>query len=76
MNFVVLAFGILLIGTGFVTLIHKLHDRSMQESLLVLRSAHGDTGRAVARLVGLLVPIVSSIASGLAILAVAAALRH
>jgi hypothetical protein len=76
MNFVVLAFGILLIGTGVVTLIHKLHDRSMQESLLVLRSAHGDTGRAVAGLVGLLVPIVSSIASGLAILAVAAALRH
>ena len=48
MNFVVLTFGILLIGTGFVTLIHKLHDRSMQESLVVLRSAHGDTGRAVA----------------------------
>jgi hypothetical protein len=76
MNFVVLAFGILLIGTGFVSLIHKLHDRSMQESLLVLRNAHGDTGRAVAGFVGLLVPIVSSIASGLAILAVAAALRH
>jgi len=76
MNFVVLAFGILLIGTGIVTLIHKLHDRSMQESLLVLRNAHGDTGRAVAGFVGVLVPIVSSIASGLAILAVAAALRH
>jgi len=76
MNFVVLAVGILLIGTGFVTLIHKLHYRSVQESLLVLRNAHGDTGRAVAGFVGLLVPIVSSIASGLAILAVAAALRH
>jgi hypothetical protein len=75
MSFIVLAFGILLIGTGFVTLIHKLHDRSMQESLVVLRSAHGDTGRAVAGFVSLLVPIVSSIATGLAILAVAVALR-
>jgi hypothetical protein len=75
MDFVVLTFGILLIGTGFVTLIHKLHDRSMQESLLVLRNAHGDTARAVAAFVGLLVPIVSSIATGLAIVAVAAALR-
>lgn len=75
MNFVILTFGILLIGTGFVTLIHKLHDHSMQESLVVLRSAHGDTGRAVAGFVSLLVPIVSSIASGLAILGVAALLR-
>ena len=75
MELIVLTFGILLIGTGFVTLIHKLHDRSMQESLLVLRNAHGDTARAVAGFVGLLVPIVSSIATGVAILAVAAALR-
>ena len=75
MSFMVLAFGILLIGTGFVTLIHKLHDRSMQESLVVLRNAHGDTGRAVRGFVSLLVPIVSSIATGLAILAVAVALR-
>jgi hypothetical protein len=72
MSFIVLALGIFLIGTGFVTLIHKLHDRSMQESLVVLRSAHGDTGRAVAGFVSLLVPIVSSIATGLAMLAVAA----
>ena len=75
MDFVVLTFGILLIGTGFVTLIHKLHDRSMHESLAVVRNAHGDTARAVAGFVGLLVPIVSSIATGLAIVAVAAALR-
>lgn len=75
MNFVVVTFGILLIGTGFVTLIHKVHDRSMQESLLVLRNAHGDTGRAVAGFVSLLVPIVSSIATGIAILGVEA-LRH
>ena len=75
MDFVVLTFGILLIGTGFVTLIHRLHDRSMHESLAVVRNAHGDTARAVAGFVGLLVPIVSSIATGLAIVAVAAALR-
>jgi hypothetical protein len=75
MSFLVLAFGILLIGTGFVTLIHKLHDRSMQESLVVLQSAHGDTGRAVAGFVTLLAPIVSSIATGVAILAVAVMLR-
>ena len=75
MDLVVLTFGILLIGTGFVTLIHKLHDRSMHESLAVVRNAHGDTARAVAGFVGLLVPIVSSIATGLAIVAVAAALR-
>jgi hypothetical protein len=75
MSFMVLAFGILLIGTGFVTLIHKVHDRSMQESLVVLRNAHGDTGRALRGFVSLLVPIASSIATGLAILAFAA-LRH
>jgi hypothetical protein len=75
MSFIVLTFGILFIGTGFVTLIHKLHDRSMQESLVVLRNAHGDTGRAVAGFVSLLVPIVSSIATGVAILAVAVLLR-
>jgi len=75
MDLVVLTFGILLIGTGFVTLIHKLHDRSMHESLAVVRNAHGDTARAVVGFVGLLVPIVSSIATGLAIVAVAAALR-
>ena len=74
MSFIVLAFGILLIGTGFVTLIHKLHDRSMQESLLMLRTAHGDTGRAVGGFVSLLAPIVSSIATGL-ILAVAVLIR-
>ena len=75
MNVVTLALGILLIGTGFVTLIHKLHDRSMQESLVVLRSAHSDTGRAVAGFVSLLVPIVSEIATGVAILAIAVLLR-
>jgi len=75
MELIVLTFGILLIGTGFVTLIHKLHDRSMQESLLMLRTAHGDTGRAVAGFATMLAPIVSSIATGLAMLAVAVLLR-
>jgi len=75
MELIVLTFGILLIGTGFVTLIHKLHDRSMQESLLMLRTAHGDTGRAVAGFASMLAPIVSSIATGLAMLAVGVLLR-
>lgn len=75
MDLIVLTFGILLIGTGFVTLIHKVHDRSMQESLLMLRTAHGDTGRAVAGFATVLAPIVSSIATGLAMLAVAVLLR-
>jgi hypothetical protein len=75
MSFLVVAFGILFIGAGFVTLIHKLHDRSMQESLLMLRTAHGDIGRAVAGFATVLAPIVSSIATGVAILAVAVLLR-
>ena len=72
MSVMALAFGTLLIGIGVVTLVHRLHDRSMQESLVVLSSAHGNTGRAVAGFVSLLAPIVSSIATGLAILSVAA----
>jgi hypothetical protein len=75
MDVMVLALGIFLIGTGFVTLVHKLHDRSMQESLLILRTAHGDTGRAVVGFATVLAPIVSSIATGLAMLAVAVLLR-
>jgi hypothetical protein len=70
MNVVTLTFGLLLVIIGFVTLIRKLHDRSMHESLAVLRNAHGDTARAVAAFVTLLVPIVSSIASGIGFVAV------
>jgi hypothetical protein len=75
MNLVILVFGILLVGTGFVTMVRKLHDRSMHESLAVVRNAHGDTAKAVGAFVSLLVPIVSSIASGIAFLVVAALAR-
>jgi hypothetical protein len=71
MNVVTLVFGILLVGTGFVTLIRKLHDRSVHEALAVVRNAHGDTGRAVGSFVSLMVPIVSSIAGGVAFVALA-----
>ena len=70
MNFLTLAFGILLIGTGFVMLIHKLHDRSIHETVARLKFARGDMAFAVSAFAGLLVPIVSSIASGVAFLVV------
>jgi hypothetical protein len=70
MNPVTLVFGVLLIGTGFVTLIRRLHDRSVQEALVVLRHARGDARPAVTAFVSLVVPIVSSIASGIAFLTV------
>jgi hypothetical protein len=71
MNLVTLVSGILLVGIGVVVLIHKLHDRSVHDALAVVREAHGDLVRACAPLVGLMVPIVSSIAGGLALLALA-----
>jgi hypothetical protein len=70
MNFVTLAFGILLIGTGFVTLVRKLHDRTIHESLAQVQFAHGGTAPAVSAFVSVLVPIVSAIASGIAIVVV------
>jgi hypothetical protein len=70
MNFVTLAFGILLVGTGFVTLVRKLHDRTIHESLAQVQFAHGDTAPAVSAFVSLFVPIVSAIASGIAFLVV------
>ena len=71
MNFVTLAFGLILILGGFVALVRKVHDRSVQETLVQLKYAHGDTAAAVSAFAGVLVPIVSSIAGGLAFLAVA-----
>jgi hypothetical protein len=71
MNLVTFVFGILLVGVGFVTLIRKLHDRSVHESLAVVRNAHGETARAVASFASLMVPIVSSIAGGIAFMALA-----
>jgi hypothetical protein len=71
MNLLILAFGLLLVVGGFVTLVRRVHDRSIHESLAVVKFAHGDTAPAVSAFVGLLVPIVSSIASGIAFLVVA-----
>lgn len=70
MNFVTLVFGLLLIGTGFVTLVRKLHDRSIHESLAQVRFAHGDTAPALSAVVGLFVPIVAAVASGIGLLVV------
>jgi hypothetical protein len=69
MTAVGLVLGTLLVATGFVTLVWKLHDRSMHESLALLRRGRNDLGPAVAGLVTVVVPIVSSIAAGLAFVA-------
>jgi hypothetical protein len=70
MNVVSFALGILLVGFGFVTLIHKLHDRTMHESLALLKYARGGAARTVP-LMTAMAPIVSSIIAGIALLAVA-----
>jgi hypothetical protein len=70
MTLVAFLFGILLVGAGFVRLVWKLHDRSMHESLALLTAARGNAGQAVAALVSLIVPVVSSIAAGLAFVTV------
>ena len=66
MNFITFVVGLALIVAGFVALVRKVHDRSIQETVAQLRYAHGDVALAVSAFVGLLVPIVSSIATGLA----------
>ena len=71
MSFITLVLGILLVGTGFVVLIRKLHDRSVHEALAVVRDAHGDLVGSCAQFVALMVPVISSIASGLALVALA-----
>jgi hypothetical protein len=70
MNPVMFVLGLLLIGVGFVTLIRRLHDRSLQETAVVLRGSH-QVGSGIRTFAGLLVPIVASIAVGLAFVAVA-----
>lgn len=72
MNPVTFVVGLLLIGTGFVVMVRRLHDRSMHEALAVLGNARGNLGRAMSGLVGLAVPIVTSISVGLALVVVAA----
>jgi hypothetical protein len=75
MNFGILAFGLLLILGGFVTLVRKVHDRSVQETLAQLTYARGDRPAAISAFAVVLAPIVSSIVTGVAILAVVA-MRH
>ena len=71
MNLLFLACGLILIGGGFVALVRKVHDRTLHETLAVLTNAHGHTASALSAFAGVLVPILSSIASGIAILVVA-----
>jgi hypothetical protein len=70
MNPALFVLGVLLIGTGFVTLIKQLHDRRLQESLVEFRGPRGDAGRRVTAFLGLLAPIVTSIAAGVGFVAV------
>jgi len=72
MNIVTLVFGLTLIGAGVVTLVRRVHDRSVQETILVLKNPVRDAPSGVSAFVGLLVPIVSSIAGGLAFVAISA----
>jgi tetrahydromethanopterin S-methyltransferase subunit F len=67
MTFIV---GLVLIVAGFVALVRKVHDRSIQETVAQLRYAHGDIAAGLSAFAGLLVPIVSSIATGLAFVVV------
>jgi hypothetical protein len=70
MNAIILVFGVLLVATGFVTLVRKVHDRSLQESLALVRHARGGAAPAVAAFAGLLAPVVSSIAAGIVMLVI------
>ena len=71
MSLVILVLGILFVGTGFVVLIHRLHERSVQDAWAVIREAHGDTVHTVASFGRLTLPIVSPIAGGIVLMAVA-----
>jgi hypothetical protein len=72
MNPVMFVLGLLLIGAGFVTLVRRLHDRSMHETMAVLRSSSRNVGPGIRAFAGLLVPIVTSIAAGVAFVVVGA----
>jgi hypothetical protein len=72
MNPVMFVLGVLSIGVGFVTLVRRLHDRSMHESLAVLRNSGRNVGPSVTAFVGLLAPIVTSIVVGVVFVRVAA----
>jgi hypothetical protein len=68
MDFV--TFGLVLIAAGFVTLIRRLHDRSMQESILVLNNPIQSASSAVTAFAAVLAPIVSAFAGGIAFVAI------
>jgi hypothetical protein len=71
MDLAIVVLGTLLVGAGFVALVHRLHDRSFHDAVAVVREAHGDAARAIGGLATLIAPIVSSIAGGIALLALA-----
>ena len=69
MNILTLALGLLLTMVGFVTLVRRVHDRTLHNAFAEVRFAHTDG--AVTSFVAMLVPIVAQIASGIAVLVVA-----
>jgi len=72
MNPVMFVLGVLSIGVGFVTLVRRLHDRSMHESLAVLRNSGRNVSPSATAFVGLLAPIVTSIVVGVVFVRIAA----
>ena len=68
MNVLTLLFGVSLILFGFVTMVRKVHDRSFQESVALLKDAR-DKAPVISAFTALIVPIVSAISGGIAILA-------
>jgi uncharacterized membrane protein YhaH (DUF805 family) len=75
MSPVTFVLGFLLILSGFVILARRLHDRSMHESIAWLKAPGGNTGRAVSAFVGLVVPILASITTGIVFVAVGVLVR-
>ena len=72
MNPVMFVLGVLSIGVGFVAFVRLLHDRSMHESLAVVRNSGRNVGPSVTAFVGLLAPIVTSIVVGVVFVRIAA----
>lgn len=68
MNVLTLFFGVSLILFGFVTMVRKVHDRSFQENAALLKYGR-DKAPAISAFAVLIVPIVSAISGGIAILA-------
>jgi hypothetical protein len=64
--------GLLFIGAGFVTLVWRLHDRSIHEAIAVLRNSSHNVGSSISAFVGVLAPTVTAIAIGVAFVRVAA----